>query len=39
MESNLLFNFDFDDDHTESEPDEKPSREKRLANAFKQPAR
>ena len=33
--SYFMSNFDLDDDHTENEPDEKPSREKRLVYAFK----
>ena len=33
----VLSNFDLDDDHTENDPDEKPTWEKRLVNAFKQP--
>ena len=36
LESYFLFNFGLDDDPTESDPDEKPSRKKRLVNAFKQ---
>ena len=31
-----MSNFNLDDDPTENDPDEKPSREKRLVNAFKQ---
>ena len=37
LESYFQSNFDLDDDPTENDPDEKPSREKRLVNAFKQP--
>ena len=37
LESYFQSNFDLDDDATENDPDEKPSREKRLVNAFKQP--
>ena len=32
-----MSNFNLDDNPTENDPDEKPSREKRLVNAFKQP--
>ena len=32
-----MFNFNLDDHPTEKDPDEKPCREKRLVNAFKQP--
>ena len=39
LELFFLSNFDLDDVPTENEPDEKPSREKRLVNAFKQPVR
>ena len=35
MESH--FNFDLDDDPTENDPNERPSRKKSLVNAFKQP--
>ena len=35
--SYFLFNFYLDNDTFENNPDEKPSREKRLANTFKQP--
>ena len=35
LKSYLMSNFDLDDDLTENEPDEKPSREKRLVYAFK----
>ena len=34
LESHFLFNFDLDEDSAESEPDENPSREKRLVNVF-----
>ena len=37
LESYFLSNFDLDDDPTENDPAEKPSREKRLVNAFKRP--
>ena len=37
LESYFLSNFDLDDEPTENNPDEKPSREKSLVNAFKQP--
>ena len=37
LESYFLSNFDLDDDPIETNPDEKPSREKRLVNALKQP--
>ena len=37
LESYLLSNFDLDDNPPENDPDEKPSREKRLVNVFKQP--
>ena len=37
LESYFLSNFDLDDDPTENHPDEKPSGEKSLVNAFKQP--
>ena len=33
----FMSNFNLDDNPTENDPDEKPSREKRLVNAFKQP--
>ena len=36
-ESYFLFNFNLDDDPAGNDPDEKPSREKWLVNAFKQP--
>ena len=32
-----MSNFNLDNDPTENDPDEKPSRENRLVNAFKQP--
>ena len=35
LKSYFMSNFDLDDDHTENEPDEKPSREKRLVYAYK----
>ena len=35
LESHFLFNFDLDEDSAESEPDENPSREKRLVNYSK----
>ena len=38
LESYFLSNFDLDDEPTENNSDEKPSREKSLVNAFKQPA-
>ena len=38
LESYFLSNFDLDDEPTENNPDEKPSREKSLVNAFNQPA-
>ena len=38
-ESYFLSNFNLDNDLTQNDPDEKPSREKRLVNAFKQPIR
>ena len=37
LESYFKSNFDFGDDPIENDPDEKPSKEKRLVNAFKQP--
>ena len=37
LESYFLSNFDLDDDPIENSSDEKPSRKKRLVNAFKQP--
>ena len=37
LESYFLSDFHLDDDPIENNPDEKPSREKRLVNAFKQP--
>ena len=37
LESYFLSNFDLDDNPAENHPDEKPSREKRLVNAVKQP--
>ena len=37
LESYFLSNFDLDDDPIENNPDGKPSRKKRLVNAFKQP--
>ena len=37
LESYFLSNFDLDDDPTENDPAEKPSREMRLVNAFKRP--
>ena len=37
LESCFLSNFDLDDDPPENDTDEKPSREKTLVNAFKQP--
>ena len=37
LESYFLSNFYLDDDPFENNPDEKPSREKRLVNTFKQP--
>ena len=37
LESYFLSNFDLDDDPIENNPDEKPSKKKRLVNAFKQP--
>ena len=37
LESYLLSNFDLDDNPTANDPDEKPSREKRFVNVFKQP--
>ena len=37
LESHFLFNFDLDEDSAESEPDENPSREKRLVNVFEKP--
>ena len=37
LKSYFMSNFNLDDDPTENDPDEKPSREKRLVNAFKQP--
>ena len=37
LESHFLFNFDLDEDPAESEPDENPSREKRLVNVFEKP--
>ena len=37
LESYFLSNSNLDDDHTVKDPDEKPSREKWLVNAFKQP--
>ena len=36
LKSYFMSNFNLDDDPTENDPDEKPSREKRLVNAFKQ---
>ena len=33
----FLSYFDLDDDPTENDPDEKPNKEKRLANTFRQP--
>ena len=36
LESYFLSNFDLDDNCTENDPDEKPNREKRLVNVFKQ---
>ena len=36
LESYFLSNFDLDDDPTENDPSEYPSRERRLVNAFKQ---
>ena len=35
FKSNFLSNFNLDDDPTENDTDRKPSREKRLVNAFK----
>ena len=35
LESYFLSKFDLDDNLTENDPNEKPSREKRLVNAFK----
>ena len=36
--SGIIFsNFDLDEDPTEKDPDEKPSRENRLVTAFKKP--
>ena len=37
LESYFKSNFDFGNDPIENDPDEKPSKEKRLVNAFKQP--
>ena len=37
LESYFLSNFNLDDGQTENDPDEKPSGEKSLVNAFKQP--
>ena len=37
MESYFLSNFSLDDNPAGNDPDEKPSGEKRLVNAFKQP--
>ena len=37
LESYFLPNFNLDDEPTENDIDEKPSREARLVNAFKQP--
>lgn len=37
LESYFSSNFNFDDDHTENNPDGKTSREKRLENTFSQP--
>ena len=37
LESYFLSNSNLDDDPTVKDPDEKPSREKWLVNAFKQP--
>ena len=37
LESYFLSNFDLDDDPIENSSDKKPSRKKRLVNAFKQP--
>ena len=37
LESHFLFNFDLDEDPAESEPDENPSRGKRLVNVFEKP--
>ena len=39
LKSYFMSNFNLDDDPTEHDPDEKPSREKRLVNAFKEPVR
>ena len=36
LEPYFLFNFDLGHDPTENDTDEKPSRENRLVNAFKQ---
>ena len=35
LKSYFMSNFNLDDNPTENDPDEKPSREKRLVNAFK----
>ena len=36
FESYFLPNFDLDDDPNENDPNEKPSRERRMVNAFRQ---
>ena len=37
LESYFLSNFELDDDPTENDQDDKPTREKSLVNVFKQP--
>ena len=37
LEPYFLSNFDLDGDPTETDPDERPSREKKLINEFKEP--
>ena len=39
LQSYFLSDLDLDDDPTESNPDEKPSTENRLVNAYKRPVR